>query len=55
MMEGYRTGVEAGDMEYALQADMHSSLIYMSVGLPLVPLEPDLVAFAEQVLRYQLP
>jgi hypothetical protein len=23
MMEGYRTGVEAGDMEYALQADMH--------------------------------
>jgi predicted ATPase len=55
MMEGYRTGVESGDMEYALVAAMHYSLIYMFVGLPLVPLESDLMAFAEQVHRYHLP
>ncbi|CAB9515760.1 serine threonine protein kinase [Seminavis robusta] len=55
MMEGYRTGVESGDMEYALVAAMHYSLIYMFVGLPVGPLEQDLMAFAEQVHRYHLP
>lgn len=55
MMEGYRTGVESGDMEYALVAAMHYALLYMFVGLPLAPLEPDLMAFAEQVHRYHLP
>lgn len=55
MMEGYKTGVESGDMEYALVAAMHYALLYMFVGLPLGPLEPDLMAFAEQVHRYHLP
>ena len=55
LMEGYRTGIEAGDMEYALVAAMQYSLLYMFVGLPLMPLEPDLMAFAEQVHRYHLP
>ena len=55
LMSGYRTGVEAGDMEYALVAAMQYSLLYIFVGLPLMPLEPDLMAFAEQVHRYHLP
>lgn len=55
LMSGYRTGVESGDMEYALVAAMQYSLLYIFVGLPLMPLEPDLMAFAEQVHRYHLP
>ena len=55
LMAGYRTGIESGDMEYALVAAMQYSLLYIFVGLPLMPLEPDLMAFAEQVHRYHLP
>lgn len=55
MMAGYRTGIESGDLEYALVAAMQYSLLYLFVGLPLGPLEADLLSFAEQVHRYHLP
>jgi len=55
LMAGYRSGIESGDMEYALVAAMQYSLLYIFVGLPLAPLESDLVAFADQVHRYHLP
>ena len=55
LIGGYRTGIETGDLEYALLAAMHYSLIYMFVGLPIGPLESDLLAFADQVHRYHLP
>ena len=54
-IEAYRVGLRTGDMEFSSLSAMFYSLCYLCIGLPLAPLEPDLISFGQEATLFGRP
>ena len=54
LLKAYRVGLRAGDTEFAINSAMAYSLVYMCIGLPLGPLEPDVISFGKEAVQFGL-
>ena len=52
LFEGYQIGLRTGDTEYSMIAAMSYSFVYLCIGLPLGPLEPDLRSFSREAIQF---
>jgi predicted ATPase len=55
LLEAYRTGIRTGNMEWSSLSAMFYSLCYLCIGLPLGPLEPDLISFGQEARQFGRP